>query len=55
MTDDRIRTWLYQSDDGSQTLVTHYPAVNLTTIAHRPNSWATWGPPATMEDRTWTA
>lgn len=52
--DTRIRTWVATAPDGSQTLVTHYPEVNLTTIATRPNRWATWGPPHDMEDKTWT-
>lgn len=54
MTDDRIRTWVATYRDGSQTLVTYYPAVDKTTIATRPDKWATWGPPTDMEDMTWT-
>jgi hypothetical protein len=43
------RAWLATYPDGSQTLVVHYPMVNRTTIATRPNNWATWGPPHDME------
>lgn len=52
MNDNRIRIWVYTDSDGHQTLVTHFPEVNLTTIAHRDRPWHTWSPPHDMEDRT---
>lgn len=50
--DTQPRIWVYTDEDGKQTLVTHYPKVNLTTIAHRDRSWHTWSPPRTMDDMT---
>jgi len=54
MSDNKVRTWVATYSDGSQTLVTHFPQANLTTIATRSDRWATWGPPHDMEDMTWT-
>jgi hypothetical protein len=56
-TDDRVTTgrtpYVATFDDGSQVLVESYADddghVHKMTAAKRPDRWATWGPPRTLE------
>lgn len=49
----RIRTYVATRSDGSQVMIDIYPD-GAVSIAEREDKWATWGPPLTAEDMTWT-
>jgi hypothetical protein len=52
----KYRPFVLTHDDGEVLVAVYVPELPgeemLVTVATRPNSWSTWGPPVVLEDRS---